>query len=98
MLSLAKTDDQRAALLLLFATQEFGRPFIAPPDSRLRSRRRCGQALKTMHDPEFLADAKGRGGYRSCQRREIQGLVERLNAATPPAIERLRAIYAETGK
>jgi tripartite-type tricarboxylate transporter receptor subunit TctC len=100
VLSFAKTEDQRAALLLPLATQEFGRPFIAPPDLPPA----IAQALRTsfwqtMHDPEFLADAKGRGlDIDPASGEEIQRLVEQLYATPPAIVERLRAIYAEAGK
>jgi tripartite-type tricarboxylate transporter receptor subunit TctC len=100
VLSFAKTDDQRAALLLPFATQEFGRPYIAPPDLPAA----IAQALRksfwdTMHDPEFLADAKGRGlDIDPASGEEIENLVEQLYATPPAVVERLRAIYSDTVK
>jgi len=100
VLSFAKTDDQRAALLLPFATQEFGRPYIAPPDLPPA----IAQALRksfwdTMHDPEFLADAKGRGlDIDPASGEEIENLVEQLYATPPAVVERLRAIYSDTVK
>jgi hypothetical protein len=52
-----------------------------------------------MHDPEFLADAKGRGlDIDPASGEEIQGLVEQLYATPPSIVERLRAIFAEAGK
>jgi tripartite-type tricarboxylate transporter receptor subunit TctC len=100
VLSFAKTEDQRAALLLPLATQEFGRPFIAPPDLPPA----IAQALRmsfwqTMHDPEFLADAKNRGlDIDPASGEEIQRLVEQLYATPPAVVERLRAIYSDAGK
>jgi tripartite-type tricarboxylate transporter receptor subunit TctC len=98
VLSFAKTDDQRAALLLPLATQEFGRPFIAPPGvppaiaQLLRT-----SFMETMQDPEFLADAKARGlDIDPASGEEIQGLVEQLYATPPAVVERLRAIFAES--
>ena len=98
--SFAKTADERAALLLLFATQEFGRPYIAPPGlppeiaEALRT-----SFLKTLADPEFLAEAKKRGlDIEPTSGAEIQGLVEQLYATPPDIVERVRKIFAETGK
>ncbi len=57
-LKYATAAEQRDALMLLFATQEFGRPYIAPPDlpapiaAALRT-----SFMATMNDPAFL----GRG-------------------------------------
>jgi tripartite-type tricarboxylate transporter receptor subunit TctC len=100
VLSYAKTDDQRAALLLPLATQEFGRPFVAPPDVPPA----IAQALRTsfwatMHDPQFLADAKSRGlDIDPAGGEEIQRLVEQLYTTPPEIVERLRAIFALAGK
>ena len=100
VLSFTKTEDQRAALLLPLATQEFGRPYVAPPDLPPA----IAQALrtsfwKTMHDPEFLADAKARGlDIDPASGEEIQGLVERLYTTPPAIVERMRAVFAKTSK
>jgi tripartite-type tricarboxylate transporter receptor subunit TctC len=98
--SFAKTPDERAALLLLFATQEFGRPYIAPPGlpadiaEALRT-----SFLKTLEDPEFVAEAKKRGlDIEATPGAEIQALVEQLYATPPDIVERVRKIFAETGK
>jgi tripartite-type tricarboxylate transporter receptor subunit TctC len=59
VLDLAKTPDDRAALELLIARLEYGRPYFVPPgtpDDRVQALRRAFDA--TMKDPEFLADAK----------------------------------------
>jgi tripartite-type tricarboxylate transporter receptor subunit TctC len=100
VLSFTKTEDQRAALLLPLATQEFGRPYIAPPDLPPA----IAQALrtsfwKTMQDPEFLADAKARGlDIDPVGGEEIQRLVEQLYTTPPAVVERMRAVYSQTGK
>ena len=100
VLSFTKTDDQRAALLLPLATQEFGRPYIAPPNLPPA----IAQALrasfwKTMHDPEFLAEAKARGlDIDPASGEEIQRLVEQLYTTPPAVVERMRAIYSQAGK
>jgi tripartite-type tricarboxylate transporter receptor subunit TctC len=98
VLSYAKTDEQRAAMLVLLATQEFGRPFIAPPGlppavaQLLRT-----SFIATMQDAEFLADAKARGlDIDPAGGEEIQRLVEQLYTTPPAVVERLRAIFAES--
>ena len=99
VLSFAKTDDQRAALLLPLATQEFGRPYVAAPDIPPA----IAQALrdsfwKTMQDPEFLADAKARSlDIDPASGDEIQRLVEQLYKTPPAVVERMRAVFADTG-
>ena len=56
---LAKTDEERSILKLIFARQVMGRPFLAPPGvpaDRVAALRTA--FMETMKDPEFLADAK----------------------------------------
>lgn len=85
---LAKTDEQRAVLELIFARQAMGRPFLAPPktpDNVAKILRGAFDAL--LKDKEFLADAAKRrldltlpmGGE------EIHALIERLYK-TPAAL------------
>jgi tripartite-type tricarboxylate transporter receptor subunit TctC len=100
VLSFAKTPDERSALLLLLATQEFGRPFIAPPGipddiaDALRT-----SFMKTLEDPEFLADARRRGlDVDPMPGAEIQNLVDQLYATSPATVARVRAIFAEGGR
>jgi hypothetical protein len=98
--SFAKTPDAGAALLLLFATQEFGRPYIAPPGlpSDISEALRTS-FLKTLEDPEFLSEARKRGlDLEATSGAEIQALVEKLYATPPETVERVRKIFEETGK
>lgn len=56
---LAKTPEQKAALEFLYAGENIGRPFFAPPDlPRDRAKMLQDAFMATMKDPEFLADAK----------------------------------------
>lgn len=100
VLSFAKTPDERSALLLLLATQEFGRPFIAPPGlpddiaNALRT-----SFMKTLEDPEFLAEAKKRAlDVDPTSGEEIQSLVAQLYATSPETVERVRTIFAQAAK
>jgi tripartite-type tricarboxylate transporter receptor subunit TctC len=55
---LAKTDEQRAILKLIFARQALGRPYLGPPGipaDRLEALRKA--FMDTMKDKEFLAEA-----------------------------------------
>jgi tripartite-type tricarboxylate transporter receptor subunit TctC len=55
---LAKTDEQRQILKLIFARQVMGRPFLAPPNlpkDRVDALQNAFQ--ETMKDPEFLSEA-----------------------------------------
>src|SRR5262249_58193439 len=57
IVDLAKTDEDRQILKLIFARQVMGRPFLAPPGipaERVEALRKAFMA--TMTDPDFLAD------------------------------------------
>jgi tripartite-type tricarboxylate transporter receptor subunit TctC len=55
---LAKTDEQRQILKLIFARQVMGRPYLAPPGVPKDRADTLRQAfLDTMQDKEFLAEA-----------------------------------------
>ena len=100
MISLAKSEAEREALDLLFARQEMGRPFAAPPGlpaARLATLRRAFDA--TLADPLFLADAAKRQFELDPKRgEEVETLVARI-AATPPAVvARVKAILSQPGK
>jgi tripartite-type tricarboxylate transporter receptor subunit TctC len=100
VLSFARTPDERSALLLLLATQEFGRPFIAPPGTPAEIADALRTSfMKTMADPEFLVEARRRGlDIDPAPGREIQDLVEQLYATSPETIERVRKIFSQAGK
>jgi hypothetical protein len=56
-LAYAKTERQKQTLEFLFASQTFGRPYLAPPGvppERLALLRKAFD--ETMRDPDFLAD------------------------------------------
>jgi tripartite-type tricarboxylate transporter receptor subunit TctC len=54
---LARNDEERAILELIFARQEMGRPFLAPPKIPPAVAKILRDAFDaTMKDPEFLAD------------------------------------------
>jgi tripartite-type tricarboxylate transporter receptor subunit TctC len=58
-LNVAKTEEERAALRLMLARLEYGRPFFLPPNvpaARVQALRRAFDA--TMKDPAYLAEAE----------------------------------------
>jgi tripartite-type tricarboxylate transporter receptor subunit TctC len=59
IVDLAKTDEQRQILKLIFARQVIGRPFLAPPNVPKERAAVLRKAfMDTMKDPAFLADAE----------------------------------------
>jgi tripartite-type tricarboxylate transporter receptor subunit TctC len=100
MVDLARTEADREALDVLFARQEIGRPFAAPPGlpaQRTEMLRRAFDA--TMTDPLFLADAaKRQFELEPKTGEEVTQVVARI-AATPPAVvERVKTILAAGSK
>jgi tripartite-type tricarboxylate transporter receptor subunit TctC len=87
VMDLAKTEEQKTAMRLLFARTEYARPYFLPPDvpkERVQALRRAFDA--TMKDPAFVADAKKLQLDLSPMTGEtLQALVADL-AKTPPAI------------
>ena len=93
MLELARTDADRAALTMMFARTEYGRPYFAPPDvppARIEALRRAFDA--TMHDPDFVTDAAQLQLELSPMRGEgLQALVAKLARTPPEIVARVRA-------
>jgi hypothetical protein len=93
VMTLARTDAERAAMRLLFARTEYARPFFLPPDvpaERVVALRRAFDA--TMKDPAFLAEAAKLALEVSPMTGEaVQALVGEI-VRTPPAVAaRVRA-------
>lgn len=56
---MVKSDDDRKALALVFASQKVGRPFIAPPGMPTERKAALRKAFnETMADPAFIASAE----------------------------------------
>ena len=87
MVDLAKTDEQRKILELIFARQVMGRPFLAPPGipaDRAAALRKA--FMDTMNDKELLADAeRAKMEITPVPGEKIGELVTRIYA-TPPEI------------
>ena len=99
-LTYAKTKEQRDTLMLLFATQEFGRPYIAPPGlpapiaAALRD-----SFMATMKDPAFLEEATRRGlEIDPTPSEEIDVLVRQLYTTAPETVQRVREIFGNPAR
>ena len=99
-MSLATTDTQRQALALVFARQEYGRPFFAPPGvpaARVAALRRAFDA--TMKDPEFLAEAaKLQLEIEPMTGEVLQDMVAKLTGTPPAVVQQVREALASAGK
>ena len=90
----ARTADDRKVFEFLFAPQEMGRPFFAPPDvpaDRLAALRRAFEL--TLKDPQFLVDAEKMGvEVQHVGGAAIQSLLEKIYASPREIIERAKAV------
>lgn len=97
VLDLAKTEEQRNILEVIFAAQPMGRPFAAPPDvpaERVKALRAAFDA--TFKDPEFLAEAKkAKLEIDPVSGEEVERIVKRV-AGMPK--ELLKAAYEASTK
>jgi tripartite-type tricarboxylate transporter receptor subunit TctC len=91
VLSLARTDEERQVLEYLYAGQNIGRPFVAPPDlppERLKMLRDAFDA--TMKDPEFIGDVKRhKFDLDPEDGSHLATLIKKLYATPKPVIERV---------
>ncbi len=89
---LAKTEEQKRILRLIFARQVMGRPFVAPPgipQDRAEALRKA--FMDTMKDKEFLAEAEKAGlEITPVSGEKIQELVKEVYD-TPPEIAKKAA-------
>jgi tripartite-type tricarboxylate transporter receptor subunit TctC len=91
---LAKTDEQRQILKLIFARQVMGRPFLAPPNiapDRAAALRKA--FMDTMADKDFLNDAeKAQMEITPVPGDQIEKLVKELYATPPEIAQRAAAL------
>src|SRR5882672_10604074 len=91
-LDLAKTDAERAALELMLARLEYGRPFFLPPNvpaPRLEALRRAFDA--TMKDPAYLAEAdRLKIEVDPLSGAEVAALVEQVSRTPADTVARVR--------
>jgi tripartite-type tricarboxylate transporter receptor subunit TctC len=91
-----KTDADRAAVKLMVARLEFGRPFFLPPGvpaDRIAALRRAFMA--TVKDPAFLADAaREKIDIDPLSGEEVQTLVADVSNTPPDVMARVRKALA----
>ena len=89
----AKTDAERAALRLMLARLEYGRPFFLPPNvpaARVEALRRAFDA--TMKDPAYLAEAdKLKIDVDPLSGEQVAALVEQVSRTDAETVARVRA-------
>ncbi len=91
---LARNDTERQVLEFLYAGQDIGRPFVAPPDlpaDRLKLLR--GAFSATMKDPDFVADTKrNKLELEPDDGAHLAALIGKIYATPKPIIDRVTAL------
>jgi tripartite-type tricarboxylate transporter receptor subunit TctC len=94
--SLAKTEQDRAALELFLARYGFATPYMLPPGvpgERVRALRNAFAAM--MADPELIAEAeRTRTDIKLTTGEDVQQLVTRIYESPKPVVDRLREALA----
>jgi len=88
----------RQLLTMILAATDFGRPIIAPPGVAADKTKILRAAfMKTMSDPELLADAKSQNlDITPSSGDELEGLAKQVIASqNPQVIERVRKLLGE---
>ena len=98
LFKLPASEADRQAITVMFARQEFGRPFLVPPNvpsERLAALRKA--ISDAMKDPGFLADAKKADlEIAPVSGEDLDKLATEIAATKPDVANRLRAILAGT--
>jgi tripartite-type tricarboxylate transporter receptor subunit TctC len=93
-MDLAKTEEERQILTLVFARQTMGRPFMAPPGvpaERIAALRKA--FMDTMKDKELLAEAeKSQLEITPVSGEDLQALVAKTYAADPKIAKAVAAM------
>jgi tripartite-type tricarboxylate transporter receptor subunit TctC len=89
-----KTEADRQLFDLMFARQDYGRPFVTPPKLPAERVKALTDAFEaTMKDPAFLAEAKKVDiEVDPVSGQELQELTERLFQTSPEIIARMRQL------
>jgi tripartite-type tricarboxylate transporter receptor subunit TctC len=87
----AKTEAEKSAIEFLYAGQNIGRPFIAPPDLSPEVKKMLRDAFNaTMEDPEFIADAaKAKLQVEPLNGDNLEALIKRIYATPKPLIDKI---------
>ncbi|HEX2225949.1 MAG TPA: tripartite tricarboxylate transporter substrate-binding protein [Candidatus Binatia bacterium] len=90
-------EADRRLLPLVFAASDFGRPIVAPPavpPDRVKTLREA--FLKTMNDPELLAEAKRKNfDITPSSGEELEALAKQVMTQTPEVIARVKILMEQ---
>ncbi|HEY4135342.1 MAG TPA: hypothetical protein VGO34_09010 [Alphaproteobacteria bacterium] len=87
--TLAKTDEQRQAIELLFARDIAARPYLAPPDIPADRAKALKEAFAAAHkDPELLAESeKAQMEIEYVSSEEIESIIKKAYATPAPIVD-----------
>ncbi len=88
---------ERRLLPLVLAATDFGRPIIAPPGVAADKTKIFRDAfMKTMNDPELLAEAKRKNfDITPTNGEELEALAKQVVSAPPEIVERVKIIMSQ---
>jgi tripartite-type tricarboxylate transporter receptor subunit TctC len=93
ILDLARNDEERQVLEVLVSMKSLGRPYFVPPGvpgDRAEALRTA--FMRTMKDPDFLADAKkSLGTIDPVSGADMQNIITRVYALPPDIVAKARA-------
>jgi tripartite-type tricarboxylate transporter receptor subunit TctC len=91
---LAKSEEQRQILKVVFGPQEFAWPFLAPPDLPPDRRQILRSAFDaTLTDPEFLADARRMAlDVNPVSGRAVEALIDELYTTPDAVVAKVRQV------
>jgi tripartite-type tricarboxylate transporter receptor subunit TctC len=94
MFPTGKNEEERQLFQLMYARQDFGRPFAVPegvPKDRVLALREA--FAKTMRDPAFIAEAeRANTEVDPVSGEELDALTQKLHATPPDVVKRMQQI------
>ena len=91
IVDLARTPEEKQAIEFLFAGNNLGRPFIAPPDMPAERVKMLRDAfMATMNDPQFRADAaRQKLDVQPENGENLSALIRNIYATPKPIVDRV---------
>jgi tripartite-type tricarboxylate transporter receptor subunit TctC len=90
-------EAERRLLPLVFAATDFGRPIVAPPGLPADKTKIFREAfMKTMSDPELLAEAKRKNfDITPSTGEELEALAKQVISQSPEVVERVKILMSQ---
>jgi tripartite-type tricarboxylate transporter receptor subunit TctC len=90
-------EAERRLLPLVLAATDFGRPIVAPPGVAADKAKILRDAfMKTMSDPELLAEAKRKNfDITPTTGEELEALAKQVISQSPEVVERVKILMSQ---